>query len=219
MARLVAMAGLVIGLAALALQFAISVPAAMAVGKNLGQSIVFYVSFFTILTNSAAVLVYASALFDAGRLPTPFYGRPRVRAGIVVAMVVVSLVYISVLQAIWNPQGLFLVADVILHYVTPTLFVAWWVLYAADGSTSWRDIPWWLVYPTVYLLYVMVRAPLAGEVPYPFLDIPANGLPAVIFSTLLVLGLFLVVSALAILADHGVSRLRKPDAQPTGQLR
>ena len=62
MGRLLQIAGLAVGLFALILQFCITVPASMMVGRGLFGSIVFYFSFFTILTNIGVVLVYASLL-------------------------------------------------------------------------------------------------------------------------------------------------------------
>ncbi len=48
----------------------------------------------------------------------------------------------------------------------------------------------------------MIRAPLPAEVPYPFLDIAANGVGSVAISSFSVLGLFLLVSAIVLAVDH-----------------
>ena len=60
------------------------------------------------------------------------------------------------------------------------------------------------------LVYALARAPLAGEVPYPFLDVAKNGPASVAISALAITGLFLVLSVIAVLADRSVSRLRAP---------
>ena len=80
----------------------------------------------------------------------------------------------------------------------------------ADGRTRWSDISWWMLYPVAYLVYALARAPLAGEVPYPFLDVAKNGPASVAISALAITGLFLVLSVIAVLADRSVSRLRAP---------
>jgi hypothetical protein len=209
MGRFLQRAGLVIGLVALVLQFAITVPAGMAAGRSLPGSIVFYFSFFTVLTNIAAVLVHASLVSPAGYAWFPAFAGQRIRAGVAVAIVLVIIVYRTVLAGIWQPEGLFLLCDILLHYVTPPLFVLWWLIAGADGSTRWRDIPRWMVYPLTYLACVLIRAPFAGEVPYPFLDVAKNGAASVAISTLAITLLFVVLSVLAVLADHGVGRLRK----------
>lgn len=210
MGRLLQLAGLVIGLAGLVLQFCITIPASMEAGRSLLGSIVFLFSFFTILTNIGAVLVHTSLLSSTGYAWLPAFAGPRMRAGVAVSIALVFIVYATVLAQLWQPQGLFLLCDVLLHYVTPVLFVLWWLTSGADGRTRWSDISWWMLYPVAYLVYALARAPLAGEVPYPFLDVAKNGPASVAISALAITGLFLVLCIIAVLADHSVSRLRAP---------
>ena len=210
MGRFLQIAGLAIGLAGLVLQFCITIPASMEAGRSLLGSIVFLFSFFTILTNIGAVLVHTSLLSPTGYAWLPAFAGPRMRAGVAVSIALVFIVYATVLAQLWQPQGLFLLCDVLLHYVTPVLFVLWWLTSGADGRTRWSDISWWMLYPLAYLVYALARAPLAGEVPYPFLDVAKNGPASVAISALAITGLFLVLSVIAVLADRSVSRLRAP---------
>lgn len=208
MGRFLQIAGLVIGLAGLVLQFCISVPASMEAGRSLLGSIIFVFSFFTILTNIGAVLVHTSLLSPSGYAWLPAFAGPRMRAGVAVSIALVFIIYATVLAQLWQPQGLFLLCDVLLHYVTPVLFVLWWLISGADGRTRWSDISWWMLYPVAYLVYALVRAPFAGEVPYPFLDIAKNGATSVVISAAAITGLFLVLCVVAVLADHAVARTR-----------
>ncbi|AEH89220.1 Pr6Pr family membrane protein [Mesorhizobium opportunistum] len=213
MGRFLPVAGLIIGLAGLVLQFCITVPASMEAGRGLLGSIVFYFSFFTILTNIGAVLVHASLLSPTGYAWLPAFAGPRMRAGVAVSIAMVMIVYATVLARLWQPQGLFLLCDVLLHYVTPVLFVLWWLMSGADGKTRWSDISWWVLYPIAYLIYALARAPLAGEVPYSFLDVAKNGWGSVAMASLAITGLFLVICVVAVLADQGVARLRTKTAR------
>ncbi|MER9138808.1 Pr6Pr family membrane protein [Mesorhizobium sp. M0830] len=208
MGRFLQMTGLAIGLAGLVLQFCISIPASMEAGRSLLGSIVFVFSFFTILTNIGAVLVYASLLSPAGYAWLPAFAGTRIRAGVAVSITLVFIIYATVLAQLWQPQGLFLLCDVLLHYVTPVLFVLWWLTSGADGRTRWSDISWWVLYPVAYLIYALMRAPFAGEVPYPFLDVARNGPASVAISAAAITGLFIVLCVVAVLADHGVARTR-----------
>ncbi|WP_421913370.1 Pr6Pr family membrane protein [Mesorhizobium sp.] len=211
MGRFLQVAGLVIGLAALVLQFCITILASMDAGRGFLGSIVFYFSFFTILTNIGAVLVHASLLSPSGYAWLPAFAGPRMRAGVAVSIALVFIVYATVLARLWQPQGLFLLCDVLLHYVTPVLFVLWWLVAGTDGSTRWRDISWWVVYPIAYLIYALARAPIAGEVPYPFLDAAKNGWMSVAVWSLAITALFLVLCVIVVLADHGLSATRAPN--------
>ncbi|WP_435302887.1 Pr6Pr family membrane protein [Mesorhizobium australicum] len=49
--------------------------------------------------------------------------------------------------------ALFLLCDVLLHYVTPVVFVLWWLISGVDGRTRWSDISWWVLYPIAYLAH------------------------------------------------------------------
>lgn len=208
MGRFLQIAGLVIGLAGLVLQFCISIPASMEAGRSLLGSIIFLFSFFTILTNIGAVLVHTSLLSSTGYAWLPAFAGSRMRAGIAVSIALVFIVYASVLAQLWQPQGLFLLCDVLLHYVTPVLFVLWWLVAGANGGTRWGDISWWMLYPVAYLIYALARAPFAGEVPYPFLDVAKNGAASVAISAAAITGLFLVLCVVAVVVDHGVARIR-----------
>jgi hypothetical protein len=208
MSRVLQIAGLAAGLIGLVLQFFITIPMSMDAGRSLPGSVVFYFSFFTILTNIAAVLVHISLLSPAGYAWLPAFAGPKVRAGTAVSITLVFIVYVTMLARLWAPEGLFLVCDILLHYVTPLLFVLWWLLDGTDGSTRWADIPFWMLYPVAYLVYALARGRIAGEVPYPFLDVATNGVAGVAISAALVTALFLVLCVLAVLADRGISRFR-----------
>ncbi|UCI17691.1 Pr6Pr family membrane protein [Mesorhizobium sp. B2-1-8] len=213
MGRFLQTGGLVVGLIALALQFSITIPASMEAGRSLAGSIVFYFSFFTILTNIGAVLVHTSLLSSSGYAWLPAFAGPRMRAGVAVSITLVFIVYATVLARLWQPQGLFLLCDVLLHYVTPVLFVLWWLISGADGRTRWSDISWWVVYPIAYLAYALARAPLAGEVPYPFLDIARNGVESVTVAALAITALFVAICVVAVFVDHGIKRVRSKGAR------
>jgi len=202
MARALAIAGLAVGLFALILQFAITIPAAISAGRSVPGALVFYFSFFTILTNMAAVGVHAASLFGK----PAWFARPGVRAGVAVAIAVVMIVYAVVLSRLWQPAGLALLCDVLLHYVAPILYLGWWLLAGADGLRRLRDIGIWLIYPALYLVAVMLRAPFAHEVPYPFLDVARNGLASVAISATGVLALFVVLSLVILGLDRIVGR-------------
>lgn len=209
MARRLQIAGLAIGLAALILQFAITMPASMAAGRSFVGSVVFYFSFFTILTNIGAVLVHLAALRGAKTGLLGRFASARMRGGVAAAIAMVMIVYAVVLAPLWQPEGLFLVCDVLLHYAAPIIYLSWWLTGGADGSTRWADIGYWVAYPVIYLAYALARAPIAGEVPYPFLDVAANGAAGVAKSALAMTILFLVLCVTVIAADRGISGFRK----------
>ena len=206
-ARALTWAGLVIGIAGLVLQFIVSMRLSASVGRSTLASIEFFFAFFTVLTNIAAVLAYAAAL--SGK--PAWFARPRVRAGVAVAITVVCITYATVLAQLWEPEGANWVADTTLHYVAPVLFVVWWALAGRTGGSRLGDIPWWLVYPLLYLVFVLARGTILSIYPYPFLDLTTKSVAQVAQASLMMLALFAVVSAIAVAADR---LLPAPNAKP-----
>lgn len=191
--------GIVVGATAVIIQLWLAVELFTSQGMSLPGAFIAFFSFFTILTNIYAIKIYL-AEYTESRLG--FFRRPVVRANAAVAMAIVAVVYHVLLADIWNPQGLQYVTDKMLHYVAPAIMVVWWLLYGRDGSLRWRDLPKFLIYPLVYLAYVLARSTVAGTVPYPFLDYVENGWQSVVVTSLGITVLFVVVAALAIAADR-----------------
>jgi hypothetical protein len=203
--RTLAALGLAVSALAVLIQFPLGMGRMMAAGMSGPGAVVAFFSYFTILTNIFACFVYAAALWDA-RLP--FFRRPAVRACAAVSIVVVGIVYHFLLAQLWAPQGIRYVTDLMLHYVAPVLMLAWWLACGRSGTLAWTDLPKMLVYLIVYLAYVLARAPIAGQVPYPFLDYWTSGWGAVVQTALGITALFLFLGALAIALDrHFANRL------------
>ena len=160
--------GLILGLVALGLQFSISIPAYMANGMSLPAALVQFFSFFTILTNITITLIYLSALMAWNGLA--WFRAPRTRAMMVGVMMLVMIFYHVLLRPIWQPEGLFLVCDYLLHYAAPILFALWWGLTQEHGQVDYAEAPAMLVPPVVYLAYVMARGALTSAYPYPTLN-------------------------------------------------
>ena len=204
-ARVIAGGGLLFGVTGLLLQFSLTIPAFMAAGRSFWLSVLFYFSFFTILSNIAAVLNHAVQVFPVSRLN---YFRRRSTAGAITTLIlVVCIVYHFILAPLWSPQGLFMVADVILHYVTPILMAGWW-LASANGKACFMTLLWWLIPPLVYLVFVYIRWAFVHEVPYPFLD-PALTSQELISGIVGIVVLFVVTGPAVVISDKIVGGLKR----------
>lgn len=204
MARFLTIAGFAIGLFALLLQLWLTIPARMAAGHGLIEAIVFYFSYFTILSNIAAVGVYASALFPGKVKILDKLNSAISRATVAVCITIVGLVYVTVLAKIWAPEGLFWLCDVLLHYAAPTIFVVWWLTAGRSATLRLPDAIKFLPAPILYLTYALIRGALTGTYPYPFLDVAALGGAAVALNSFGVAALFFAFSLLAVLIDRNL---------------
>ena len=173
-ARIVRLLGLLLGLGALVLQFSLSIPEAMAKGRSLPDALIFFFSFFTILTNLLVVTCYAALLFGRGRW-AQFFAGARTQSAALVYIAIVATVYAALLRHSWSPGGLWMLADEALHTICPLLFALHWMLFVPKGRLSYWSVPFWQIWPSIYLAYVMARGALTGIYPYAFLDAGALG--------------------------------------------
>jgi hypothetical protein len=147
---------------------------------NIGSNVVNFFSFFTIESNVAAVAVLA---VGAGLLATRSGDDPEwfqvTRAAVVSYMVVTGVVYNLLLRGIELPQGATLGwSNEIVHAVAPAYLLLDWILAPGRRAIPARRIGTILVYPLVWVVYTLVRAPFVTDqvyntdywYPYPFLN-------------------------------------------------
>ncbi|MBK0296257.1 Pr6Pr family membrane protein, partial [Bacillus sp. S34] len=91
----------------------------------------------------------------------------------------------------------------ILHKVLPAYAVLDWLLFSDRSKLLLRHVWWFLIYPAVWTIVVLVRGATDGWVPYPFLN-PDLGYGIV---ALYCLGVAVSIVLLGVLVI-GMSRLR-----------
>lgn len=176
----------IIALVGIGLQFYVSVPAYLSQGHSVLWSVVELLSYFTILTNLLVTVTYLSLLIpntSAGK----FFARVELITGIAVYITIVGFIYELVLRKLWHPEGLLKTADTILHNVTPILFVAFWLIFVPKQNLKWKLAFNWLLYPFVYLIYIIIRGEIMNRYPYGFIDINIIGYQQAAINSLLVL--------------------------------
>lgn len=200
--------------AALILQYALMIDLTWhAIGPLLATLRFF--SFFTILSNLLVALTTTFAVIAPRSALGGWLTGPRIRGAAALCISITCAIYFFVLAATWAPQGAQLVADVMLHYVVPVLYVLWWIVCVAHPRLSWSDALRWLLVPLAFLLWTLARGAWLHEYPYPFVDVDALGIARVARNAFGIGVLFLVVGLLLVAFDHGVGRggwrfLREP---------
>ncbi len=109
--------GLIIGVVALVLQFVLAIEAYLAAGRDLLGALGAFFSYYTILTNIVLVLIYLSEMTSAKWLDA--FGSLVTRGMMVAAMILVMTFVHFFLRGLTHLTGLALLADTLLHYVTP----------------------------------------------------------------------------------------------------
>jgi len=162
---------------------------------------VHFLSFFTILTNASIVLAMALPAVAGSSAPARFLERPPVRTAIAGYIIVVAAVYHVVLAPLWDPKGLNLVAQIILHTIVPLAFMLDWLVYTRRGFVSWRTAGGALVLPLLYGIWTLAHGAWTGFYPYPFLDVGQLGYRQVFMNMGVLTVLFIGVEVALVVID------------------
>ena len=185
---------------ALSLQLYLSISLAHSNGQSTAAALGIYLGYFTILTDLLAAIALACALFgtEAGELR-----RVSFSSAVTVYIAIVGSTYFLLLRNTWSPQGLTFFADVLLHYVTPTLFALYWFLFVPKGHLKWSALlVWWPLYPLAYVLIMLIRGAATGFYPYHFLDVSQLGYERVAINAVGFTAVFLGAGLLLVQIDR-----------------
>jgi hypothetical protein len=161
------------------LRLAAAIAIVAAIGHDLqgalGDGFVFW-NFFGYFTNQSNILVAVVFVLTvvaaaqhrrAGRRLDLF------RGAATVYIATTGLVYNTLLVQVGQAVGESWSNDV-LHRWIPLSVVLDWLLFSDRSRLLFRDVWWFLIYPAVWLVVVVIRGATDGWVPYPFLD-PESG--------------------------------------------
>lgn len=173
-----------------------------------------FFSFFTILTNTLVTGYFFYISGKALRRKTPGPYHFGTLTAITVYITIVGLVYQMLLRHTWQPTGLQKVVDEMLHSLNPALVIIYWLLNRKAGPLKYNRIGPWLIYPLVYLAYVLIRGHFSGFYPYPFLDVAGIGMPRVVVNCAGMTVLFIIIAMLFIWASR-LPNHKKDERQPS----
>jgi hypothetical protein len=161
---------------------------------SVGATLVQYFSYYTILTN--IMIAWVCTVLFIRREDTS--GRKKVLTAILVYILTEGLTYNLMLRSLWKPEGLQLLADNLLHSIIPLLYLVFWLLFVKKHTLQWNNFLPWLIYPLLYLIYVMIRGAIFGVYPYPFIDVAQIGYPKALLNAVMVTGVIVIFSLLSV---------------------
>jgi hypothetical protein len=167
-----------------------------------------FFSYFTVLSNVLVAFATGSAVLGSNARLASLFRRPVVKGGIALYIGVTAMIYFLILRHLWQPRGAQWWADTGLHYVTPLLYLAWWLFGVRHEGLRWSVLLRWLAFPLGYLLWVFLRGAWVGEYPYPFVDVGQLGWAAVLRNSVGVLAAFLGIGAILAAVDRRLAKAR-----------
>ena len=208
----------VLVVAALAVQIWIAVgvsatPRAHAVGTLAGtptaNRVLRVLSFFTIQSN---ILSGVSSAYLA-RNPTRDGAAWRaLRLASLLGITVTGIVYATVLAKVHEPHGWQQMStNTAFHYVVPIMMVLGWLLFGPRPRIEPATIGRAMLWPIVWIGYILSYGRITKWYPYPFLDVITHGYARVVANAAAVLVVLLVVTGLFWLGDRRLPAARTTD--------
>ena len=179
-----------------------AVGAQLVVHVQKGFSLVNFFSYFTNLSNLfVAVVMLVGAIHRFQRKePKPWEDLVRGAsvAGITVAGIVFSLLLRNEDLGSLEPW-----VNIVIHYIMPLAAVADWLHQPPKSRLNLGQIPYWLIFPLLYLFYTVIRGAIIAWYPYPFMN-PAivGGSVGVFFCSGAIIVLFIGVSGIIIVLGN-----------------
>lgn len=161
-----------------------------------------FFGYFTIQSNVFIALALGAALVSTARRQRQGIALSVFRGAATVYIATTGIVYNTLLVHV-DVQTSVPWANDVLHRILPVYAVLDWLLFSDRGRLLLRHVWWFLVYPAVWLVVILVRGATDGWVPYPFLD-PSLGYGVV---ALYCLGVAVFIALMGVLVV-GMSRLR-----------
>lgn len=160
---------------------------------SVGESTIRFFSYFTILSNTlVAIYLLAKALNARNSM----LNKSGTLTAITIYITIVGIVYQFALRHLWNPQGMQMIVDELLHSLVPLLVIIYWYMYEDKSSLTYSRIGRWLVFPAFYLAFILTRGYFSGFYPYPFMEVNELGLTNVLLNALIILGLFVLFAVI-----------------------
>lgn len=146
-----------------------------------------FFSFFTIESNclSAAILIVSALAMAAGRRDRSI---EMLRGANTLNMIVVGVTFSLLLAGLENTEFTAVPWDnTVLHYIAPVAVALDWLLDIPRVNVAFKQAMVWVAFPVAYLAYSLIRGPIVGWYPYPFLDPGHHGYASVAVTSLMLL--------------------------------
>ncbi len=202
---LLALAGLSVGALGLAIDGWEIFPSVMTVSttnlaaRSFPDAFIYFWTYFTHLTNLWLLLTYAAVVFGWSWLG--WFRRPVIMASAAAFITLVMLYYHFMLAPTLQLEGALGVATVLLHYVTPILYLVWWALFAPHGVLRFQHIGLMLLPGIGYVAWVLLRGAVVHEYPYDILDAGKFGYGGVAIGVAVLLLAVTIFSLVLVAAD------------------
>jgi hypothetical protein len=100
--------------------------------------------------------------------------------------------------------------NAVVHQLLPVVMIVDWLIDPPADRLTIRQGLAWLIPPLIWIVYTMIRGPIAGWYPYPFLDPTNGGYGSVAVTTLVILAGGAVLCVILVTAGNTMRDRAQP---------
>ncbi len=156
--------------------------------RTIARGIIYGLStfkYFTLQSNFLLLIYSATELFmkkvPKSKLHTYMLGP------ITSYILLTGVVYLVILEPIYELYGLEKFSSVLMHYISPVLMFAYWLI-AEKRRYKFSEAFKWLIYPIAFMIWGLLLAIFFSDYLYPFFDIAEYGLYVGLYLLLVAMG-------------------------------
>jgi len=184
---------------ALGIQFYINIH--WAIHRGVGTMLVIwnFLSYFTNLSNLLAGLTFLYALISPSGSKALNQKTKHISA-VAVFISMTGIIFSLELRNLGQSNNLSNIANILLHDVTPVIFLMfWWI--SPHTQLRVKHVLSWLTFPVLYFVYLLIRGYFLDHYPYPFVNVKRYGYESVIENGLWMLAGFLNMGLLLVVLE------------------
>ncbi len=148
--------------------------------------------YFTIQSNILAIIyfwiVFSLKLDEKNKIFKNMIG------AVTIYITITFFVFIIFLEPIYSPKGLNLLGSICLHYINPILVIGFLGYNRKDYEFNKRDVKYWVIYPGLYLIFVIIWGSIINDYLYPFFQVSEIGVSGLIINIVGLLAFFILLS-------------------------
>lgn len=123
--------------------------------------------------------------------------------GVTVYITITFAIFAIMLSGTYHPTGWSQVSNILAHYLVPILVIGYTFTEKYIYDYLYTDITVWIIYPVVYVIFMIIHGMITDDYLYPFFqvsEVGADGLVLMVFTLVLVFAIlsFLVMKIVSL---------------------
>lgn len=165
---------------------------------SIPETLIKFFSYFTICTNILVATFFTAQVVKTDKFPFNILRTKGALTALTACIFIVGLVYQVALRSVWEPKGIQILIDELLHSIIPLYMLYYWFISIKRDNLQIKPISAWLAYPLLYILFVLLRGHFSDYYPYPFLNVTKIGYSKTFLHICIILGTAIVTTVILV---------------------